>query len=163
MAELSDPFVIARFLSNCSHGDSAECWNWHGIMNTNGYGRFSLNDRHRLAHRVSFQMFIGQIPKGMVVCHRCDNRKCVNPNHIWLGTQSENLKDAFVKGRMKHPDTTGEKNGNRKLSWEKVRAIREMKSSGVKSFLIASSFNVSTSTIYDIVKNRIWKDNTCNN
>src|SRR5690606_31986863 len=113
-------------------------------------------DNHRLAHRFAFTLFIGEIPDGMVVCHSCDNRLCVNPRHLWLGTQSENLKDAVAKGRMHPPETRGERNGNRKLDWEKVRAIRHMHSLGSKRYLIASAFNVSPSTVGEIIANEIW-------
>lgn len=158
VANLSDPFVIARFLSMCDHSDDRICWNWTGLQNTNGYGRFSLANKHQLAHRVSFEIFIGEIPDGMCVCHQCDNRLCVNPRHLWLGTQSENLKDAVAKGRVFQPDTTGEKNGNRKLDWERVRAIRRMAASGVKINLLASSFRVSHSTIREVVIGKIWRE-----
>lgn len=157
MVDMADPFVIARFLGQCDHRDDASCWEWRGIMNTNGYGRFSFANRHRLAHRFSFSLFIGSIPSGMVVCHSCDNRKCVNPRHLWVGTQSENLKDAFAKGRHTTPDTRGERNGNRKLDWRRVMAIREMHSEGTKKYLIAQAFGVSPSTIGEIIANEIWK------
>ncbi len=158
MADLRDPFVIQRFLTECNHSTKDVCWDWSGMFNTNGYGRFSLNDKHRLSHRIAFEMFIGPIPDGYMVCHRCDNRRCVNPYHLWLGTQSENLKDAFAKGRMFRPDTNGERNGNRKLDWPKVNAIRAMNSMGIKKTLIAQSFGVSPSTIFEIASNKIWKE-----
>lgn len=155
---LRDPFIIQRFLSNCSHGDLKKCWEWSGMMNTNGYGRFSYKDNHVLAHRVSFEMFVHEIPDGMVVCHKCDNRKCVNPMHLWVGSQSDNLKDAFRKGRMVHPEPTGDKNGNAKLTWGKVREIRKLHESGVKKYLIASSFGISPSTVGNITNNQTWKE-----
>lgn len=158
MVDIRDPFVIQRFLSLCDHGSEDACWNWRGMMNTNGYGRFSLNDRHQLSHRVAFEMFIGEVPVGRVVCHRCDNRLCVNPHHLWLGTQSDNLRDAVEKGRMVHPDTRGESNGNRKLSWDSVRDIRQMHQKGVKKYLIAQSFQVSPSTIGGIINGKTWKE-----
>ncbi|SIT74622.1 HNH endonuclease [Pontibaca methylaminivorans] len=159
MADLGDPFVIERFLSLCPVRDSKDsCWEWAGMVNTNGYGRFSFNDRHELSHRISFQMFIGDIPDGYVVCHSCDNRLCVNPRHLWIGTQSDNLKDAVAKGRMFRPDTTGERNGNKKLNWGKVEAIREMHSRGVKKHLIAQAFQVSPSTIGEVVNYKIWRN-----
>lgn len=155
---LKDPFIVQRFLSNCDHGDLKKCWEWSGMMNTNGYGRFSYKDNHSLAHRISFEMFVHEIPSGMMVCHKCDNRKCVNPMHLWIGTQSENLKDASRKGRMVYPDTTGDKNGNSKMTWDKVREIRRLYKSGVKKYLIASSFGVSPSTIGNITNNQTWKE-----
>lgn len=156
--EFFDPFVIARFLSCSSLSDDDRCWQWHGLENTNGYGRFSYKDSHVLAHRLAFRIFVGAIPDGMVVCHKCDNRKCVNPHHLWLGTQSENLRDAVRKGRMHRPDTTGENNGNTPLTWEKVRAIRAMADSGSKRFMLAKVFNVSPSTIANIIKHETWRE-----
>lgn len=159
MASLKDPFVIARFLSNVvDYQDKESCWQWRGIQNSNGYGRFPLNDKHRLAHKVSFEMFVSEIPDGLNVCHKCDNRLCVNPLHLWLGTQSQNLKDAVSKGRMNRPNTDGENNGNRKLDWQQVRTIRQMVANGTPKYLAATAFKVSQSNIGDIVNNRTWKE-----
>lgn len=156
-ATVRDPLVIQRFLRECDHGSYAECWTWRGMVNTNGYGRFSLADNHRLAHRVAFEMFIGPVPEGMVVCHSCDNRLCVNPFHLWLGTQADNVQDAVRKGRHRVPDTAGERNGNRKLDWEKVAIIRSMVAGGAPKFLVARAFQVSPSTVGGIVSNKTWR------
>jgi hypothetical protein len=157
MPKIHDAFVMARFMSLMEYGKQDECWNWKGMKNTNGYGRFSLSDSHRLAHRVSFEMFVGPIPSGMNVCHSCDNRICVNPYHLWLGTQSQNLKDASQKGRMFRPNTSGERNGNGKLSLREVYAIRDLVAGGARKNLVAKNFNVSPSTVGEIVANKIWK------
>jgi len=134
------------------------CWEWQGQTNNNGYGRFIEKNKHRLAHRVAHELFIGPIPNGKNVCHACDNRRCVNPHHLWAGTQSENLNDAVAKGRLDTPNTTGELNGNRKLSATDVRIIREMKAAGQLQYKIAEKFGVSPSTIGEIVAGKIWKD-----
>jgi hypothetical protein len=159
MVSISDQCVIDRFLSNVvDHSDKAACWNWQGIKNSNGYGRFSLSDKHRLAHKISFQMFVGEVPEGMNVCHSCDNRLCVNPQHLWLGTQSENLKDASAKGRMFRPDTNGELNGNSKLDWTKVREIRRLVAAGERKSKVAQTFGVAHSTVNFIINNETWKE-----
>ncbi|MCW2405080.1 hypothetical protein M2336_001709 [Sphingobium sp. B1D7B] len=137
--------------------DTEVCWPWLGPVNSNGYGRFSLRNSHILAHRQSYRLFKGEIPEGMNVCHSCDNRLCVNPEHLWLGTQSENLRDAVAKGRMKHPDTRGERNGNRKLAAADVAAIRKMHSGGLPKYRIAERFGVSPSTVGNIINGDTWK------
>lgn len=138
--------------------DPDKCWDWQGPVNPNGYGRFVVNNEHRLAHRVAHEMFVGPIPEGKVVCHACDNRRCVNPHHLWIGTQSENLKDAAAKGRMFRPNTNGQRNGNSKLTIEDVRTIRAMRESGQLQYKIAEKFGVSPSTVGEIIKGKIWKD-----
>lgn len=138
--------------------DPEACWIWTGAENSNGYGRFVLGNQLKLAHRVSYELFIGPIPDGMNVCHACDNRKCVNPHHLWLGSQSENLKDAVSKGRLTPPNTSGERNGNRKLCADDVRSIRAMFQGGQRRFQIANRFGVSPSTVGEILAGKIWKD-----
>lgn len=138
--------------------DPDVCWMWSGASNSNGYGRFIDKNVHHLAHRVAYELFIGPIPGGMNVCHTCDERLCVNPHHLWLGSQSDNLKDAVAKGRMFRPNTNGERNGNRKLSADDVRTIRAMFSGGQRRYQIASIFGVSPSTVGEIISGKIWKD-----
>lgn len=92
--------IHIRLLNRVRFGMS-ECWNWCGPTNGFGYGRFSYRGKPQQAHRVSFEAFCGPIPDGLSVLHRCDNRACINPDHLWLGTYSDNLRDAWAKGRNK--------------------------------------------------------------
>lgn len=90
-----------RFLSKVNKTEN--CWEWRGAKRSRDYGNFNLNGKPTLAHRVSYELFIGKIPKDILVCHRCDNQSCVNPNHLFLGTQKDNVRDCLNKGRMKIP------------------------------------------------------------
>ncbi len=156
---LFNGLTMLRFLRECEHGglDEKRCWEWKGSTNSNGYGRFPLQNDLVLAHRLSYEMFVARISPGMNVLHSCDNRMCVNPMHLWEGTQSDNLKDASRKDRMFRPNTNGSRNGNSSLTDEKVAAIRLMASKKVLKKHLAAQFGVSQSTIGDIVHGRTWR------
>lgn len=128
------------------------CWEWIGTIDNKGYPRFG---RDQLAHRFSYKKFKGEIPKGLCVCHNCpggDNPKCVNPEHLWLGTQKENILDKGPKGKQ----SRGESQGQSKLKESQVKEILTRLKNGELGTELASEFNVSSGLIYHIKKGRAW-------
>jgi len=95
--------IVSAFWENVSPGDKNECWEWHGRRCAREYGQFFFKGRSLRAHRVSYKIHNGALQEGLVVCHACDNPPCVNPHHLFAGTQGDNVRDALKKGRLKHP------------------------------------------------------------
>src|SRR5581483_2912402 len=97
----------ARFWAKASIRSGDGCWEWKGKGSGNGYGGFYAHGKHRLAHRVAWELRNGVIPDGMHVLHHCDNRRCVNPAHLFLGTHNDNMADMCAKGRQAKGDRNG--------------------------------------------------------
>lgn len=125
------------------------CHEWTGHVMPNGYGQVRHNGT-AYAHRVAYELHKGDIPQGLYVLHSCDNRKCVNPAHLFLGTFDDNMADMVAKGRQAH----GEKNFHAKLTKDQVIAIR---SSVGTQREIAARYSVSRSLISMIRSERIWR------
>ena len=107
--------AMDRFMEKLSITEDSECWLWTAGKSACGYGRFGLGGHFGImhpAHRISWQMFRGEIPEGMEVAHKCDVRLCVNPAHLWLATHAENMADMVRKGRHGYGISAGRKNGN---------------------------------------------------
>lgn len=110
------------------------------------------------AHRLAYELTHGPIPKGLHVCHTCDNPPCVNPAHLWLGTALDNMRDRDRKGRGVMNMACGERAGNAKLTWQIVREIRMLYGQGRTIVSLARQFNTVKGNIAFIVKNRSWKE-----
>jgi len=136
--------------------NGARCWEWIASKTQKGYGSFGFTGgRTEYAHRISWIWSFGDVPDGLFVCHGCDNRSCVNPKHLFLGTAKENSEDMVNKGRS----IVNEKNPMSKLKESEVKEIREILSSPNRPShqKIASMFGVSQATISMIGSNYIWK------
>lgn len=136
--------------------DDNGCWIWTGYKrwakSRMVYGALKVNGKHMLAHRASYEAFKEPIPVGLSACHKCDVPLCVNPEHIFLGTTEDNMKDMASKFRGTH----GEKGVHSKLTASQVLSIRAM--AGTKYHReIAKEFNVSTVTITQILNRKYWK------
>ena len=138
------------------------CWEWIGAKNYNGYGVLRVYGRNLMAHRLMWIEHNGPIPEDMCACHRCNNPSCVNPNHMFLGTHSENMKDAYKKGRKGtswkfiKSSAKGEQHWNCKLDDQKVMEIREL-SPILSTKVLAARFGVTPKSIQNIVARRTWR------
>lgn len=136
---------------------SKSCWIWIGASDGKGYGITTNNKQRIFAHRASYMLFVGKIPKGLFVLHKCDNPPCVNPSHLFVGTQLDNMRDAVRKGRHKNNPLKGSKNPLAKLTETDIPKIRKLYSDGMRQAHIAKKFNVSPATIWEIRVGRKWK------
>lgn len=142
--------TLDRLLAKASKDEKTGCLNWTASRQNNGYGQFHLNGAMRLAHRISFELHHGAVPEGMFVLHKCDNRICINPDHLFVGTQAENLADMVAKGRQ----ANGISNGHTRLRDQDVIAIR--RSVGVSQADLARSFGTTSTHIRRIRSGENW-------
>lgn len=131
------------------------CWVWDGIRSgNNGYGVATFNGGREPAHRFSYKANVGDIPDGMSVCHTCDVPNCVNPDHLFLGTHLDNMRDKVKKGRCQA--LRGDKNPYHKLTEDQVVVIKQMLRCGADRGEVAATFGVVPGTIGHIIAGRTW-------
>jgi hypothetical protein len=145
--------VKPRLLARVSVCAETGCWNWP-ISKNKRYGQISVGKKMRLAHRVSYELHCGPITDGLHVCHRCDNPACINPEHLFLGTQAENMADRNAKGRQAR--LRGAVNGRAKLSEADVLAIRAGLAEGVSQRKLAARHGVHPKQISRIRSGGGW-------
>lgn len=146
---MSPEQVYEYFLPE-QRGDS--CWEWQGVIAKIGYGQVVVNGRAVYGHRLAWEVTHGEIPEGMQVRHSCDNRKCVNPKHLSLGTFYDNMQDAIDRRRFRH----SENHWNAKLDSETVKEIRKLADSGQKHQSIADKFGITRSAVTNIANRKSW-------
>lgn len=144
---------FTKMIEDCGYNDS-ECWLYPGTINCYGRGMYKLNGKYWLAHRLSYTVFVGEIPSGLNVCHKCDTPDCVNPNHLFLGTTQDNVDDRVSKGRS----AIGERNWNTKLSSFDVEKIKsaDFSTHGSKARM-ARELGISQTALGYILSRRSWK------
>lgn len=145
--------VISDAWHRVERRGESECWPWMGTIDQDGYGRFWLDGRLQAAHRVIFLLANDRDPADLCVCHTCDNRPCVNPAHLFLGTNAENMQDKISKGRQ----IVGERVPGAKLTETQVIQIRELYDAGWDRRDLAEVYGVTPTNISSIGKRIIWK------
>lgn len=174
--------LAGRFWPRVAFGDG--CWNWTGKRNGGGYGVVNVEGKTPLAHRVAWSLVNGPVPEGQRVLHRCDNPSCVRPDHLFLGTQADNLADMRQKGRAKpgpgakadqaainrprgddhwsrrNPELVrrGERHHKAKMTAEQVIELRRLSSEGWSLARLAERFGIRISTASYIVRRETWRD-----
>jgi hypothetical protein len=151
------PKIIDRFWSKVDRsGGPDACWPWLGAKLKDGYGAFTLPPKRSIgAHRAIWVLLYGEPPAEMKVCHNCptgDNPACVNPAHLWLGTQQQNIDDKMAKGR----EARGERHGRTKLTEDQAREIRQRYAAGEGPRSIGRLFGIHRDTAHNIATGKTW-------
>jgi len=173
--------VVQHFFDRFKPGDKNSCWEWTGVKNAQGYGKLGS----RYAHRISWEIHNEEITGLLVVCHHCDNPSCVNPLHLFIGTQKDNMQDMIAKGRQpiinvsgvknpmfckRHTDSaklkqsakktgayTGSKHPRATINERTVALIREMRLDGRTAKNIAEKLSVSWHVVRNVIYKKSWK------
>ena len=134
--------------------DDNGCWNFTGSINQGGYGRIKLKKQEYLAHRLMAHLTIRPLSSDtQVVAHKCDNPRCINPEHLFITSNTGNMADRDAKGRM----SRGDIHPNAKLTTANILEIRSLYESGISQSKIAKMFNINQVSVYNIVHKKTWK------
>lgn len=144
--------ILNRFWSKIDKKASKSCWTWLASKNNDGYGRFGIGKKVYQSHRLSYYLHYGDFDQTMLVLHKCDMPACVNPNHLFLGTNKENTADRVKKGRS----CAGSRHARAKIKEDDVAAIKNLLASGLTLRHVASIYNVAASTVSNIKTGKSW-------
>lgn len=148
---------LERFHSSYKIDSETGCWNWQLHLSPDGYGRCYFNGSNVRAHRLSYELHNGPFPRHLYICHSCDNPRCVNPLHLFAGTQSENMLDKKNKNRAKGINKRTS-NGNSKLSERDIETVFELLGAGLSQSKVASLVNSTQSHISRIKNRQRWRE-----
>ena len=148
------PSLVQKFFSYVRK-DANECWRWKGCKNSSGYGEFfPVGHKGFYAHRIAYSWFVKEIPEDLFILHMCDTKDCVNPDHLFTGTQTDNMQDAVKKGIMH----CGERSGNSKLKESDVIKIRSLYKTGKYFYReLAKMYKVNPSNVAMICNRKTWR------
>ncbi len=150
--------VKERFWKKVSISSPENCWNWEHSIDVRGYGQFYYNGKLVKAHRMAYILTHGSIPQGKMVCHKCSNRLCQNPSHLYAGTAKDNARDMIEIGHASMYGRKGSEHPCAKLTESDVKAIRQHYDNKWESIYgLAEKFEVSYSAIYSIVNHTTWR------
>jgi hypothetical protein len=148
--------ALERFEEKYSVSESG-CWEWEAGLDGKGYGKFGVETSKSIfAHRWSYEHFIGPIPEGFFICHKCDNPKCVNPDHLFAGTHQDNMDDMARKGRARSGNV-GESHHRAILSASDVRLMRALHRDGASMYSLSKRFGIGYTTAKHAIKGKTWK------
>lgn len=142
--------VVQRFLEKVRITERG-CWEWTAARDAKGYGHVSVGGIVERAHRVAHRMFVAPTDS-FLVCHHCDNPPCVNPTHLFLGSDSDNMTDAQSKGRLRQPRLSGERHPQARLTDEEIAEVRRLRAEGVAATDVARRFGMSRSYVDQVAR-----------
>ena len=144
-------FLKQKLLGNIIKTERG-CWIWKKYKNKEGYGAMRINGNILKTHKASYQVFNGEIGEGLIVCHKCDVPPCINPDHLFLGTNRDNKYDSINKKRH----NAGSNHGKTKLTEEDIIKMRRYSKLGFKNVTLARRFKLSPWTISEIITHKLW-------